>query len=176
MRSPTFGPLYSDVKGVSFNSAYSEDSQGNSLATPNNPAYVDRIELGDAELDYRLPLMAGFGVSYQQPDQYTLALDATVHLAQSRYALIDAEPVAPRAPNGEPVRSPGRVFEPDTFHKSKLVWNINLGAEAIVNEDWKVRGGLFTDRTTQETRLRALILRQRSICPYLIWRLSTHLR
>lgn len=148
LRSPTFGALYSDVEGVAFNSSYAEDAAGNPRVSADLPAFVDRLELASAEARFRLPLMAGVGLSYQQPERYTVALDASVHLAQSRYLQIDAEPNAPPTVNGTPALD--RSFEPDLAHEAKLVWNVNLGAEVVVNPTWKVRGGAFTDRTTQD--------------------------
>lgn len=146
VRSPTFGSIYSHVEGVAFNSSYAEDAAGNPRVSADQPAYVDRLELKSADAQFKLPLMVGVGVSYQQPARYTVALDASVHLAQPRYLQVDAEPNAPPTVNGAPALD--RAFEPDLAHEAKLVWNVNLGGEIVLDPKWSLRGGAFTDRTT----------------------------
>lgn len=144
IRTPTFGTLYSSGSALQFNSLLAKDGLGATTA-----AYVDRIEASDGlKAQYRLPLMAGIGISYSKPASFTVAADATWHARLPAYRTLDGQVVYPTDAHGTRIIDGTRALDPVTEAQGESVLNANLGAELIISPRHFARLGLFTNFST----------------------------
>ena len=166
LRSPTFGPMYSQLSMLEFGSNHQDLIDYQQGAIVAETGYVDRIETDEGEVNYQLPLMVAAGASYSVPGSFTVALDASFHLAQGPFYLFAGQQVYPLDPMDNELQDDERALWVDRERKSSTVFNVNLGMEVAVKEDLLARLGLFTDLSavdqdfydTEDRRSDAVIL------------------
>ena len=140
-RSPTFGRLYSSVKMLQLSSLYAENG-----GVPQAGGYADRIEVTKGvTLERRLPLVVAAGANYHAPGKFTVAVDATAHLAQPKYRQFNGPLAYPTDPSGNLILDQSRAIDPVIEAKTNQVVNANLGVEVNLTPKTVARFGVFTD-------------------------------
>ena len=145
VRSPTLGSIYSNMRMLRLASYYAEDQNGNPVASPQEPGYVDRIETTNVSMDFRLPAMIAVGTSYQIPDLLAVGFDLTFHFPQGTYSLFSGPTIYPQDPQGQNIIDESRALDPSEEHRARWIINVNTGAEVHLFTNWRLRAGFFTD-------------------------------
>lgn len=113
-------------------------------------SFIDRVEVPDAQVEYRMPWRFGFGLAWEKPNRYAIAADVRLHLAQEEYMSISG-------PNGEieiaPKRPEGIVEDEDrsmyiarwTALEQKI--DFAVGGEVYLTDTFAMQLGAFSDFT-----------------------------
>lgn len=116
--------------------------------------YIDRVEVKEPALSYRLPWRFGLGLEYRPTPKLMLAVDLRFTTGQGAYDLFagpNGEPsLAPTFPGGQ-VDDPDRAIEVRRAVRHRAMLNGNLGLQYQLTDVFQLQTGAFTDFSTTPT-------------------------
>ncbi|MBM4318405.1 MAG: hypothetical protein FJ125_00225 [Deltaproteobacteria bacterium] len=130
-------------------------SQANSAV--GAASWVDRVEVDEPQLDYRLPWRFALGLGREVPGSHAFGLDLRLFLAQPEYTALagpNKEEVMMPVALGRAATDPARALPVGYSIATTAMLNANLGGELQLTEQLTLQGGLFTDlSSTPEERV-----------------------
>lgn len=109
-----------------------------------NGTSVDVAVTREANYEFRTPLRLNGGVAWDDRKRFSLALDAHYYLPLDRAERIEGVERLRTAIGGDLPRAAANELAGDG--RAEGVFNISVGAEAVVTEWLSLRAGFFTDR------------------------------
>jgi hypothetical protein len=116
-------------------------------------SFVDRLEVNNPRLEYRLPWQFGVGIAVAMPRIFSVEAELRLTTPLEPYTMMagpNGETTMQPVERGQTVQDPARAFVVEQRMEMNSTLNFAVGAEVYLKESLAVAGGVFTDFSALE--------------------------